>query len=252
MRSPSHAKRLTTVDETGRGTPASVWSRWGRALPALDLSALTDVVVVAPHPDDEVLGVGALMARLARQSVRVRVVAVTDGDAAYPSSPTLGPRELAAVRVDESERACGVLGVDPPLRLGLADGAVEAHESQLEERLAELLAPGVTCLATWSGDGHPDHEAVGRAASAACLRTGASLLSYPVWMWHWALPDDPAVPWQTVSVVALTDTEHELKRVAVECFATQIRPLSTHPADAAVLPPFVIDRLLTRREVVFR
>ena len=59
MASSSHAERLTTVDETGHGTPASVWSRWGRAFPALDLTALTDVVVVAPHPDDEVLGRGA-------------------------------------------------------------------------------------------------------------------------------------------------------------------------------------------------
>ena len=53
-------------------------------------------------------------------------------------------------------------------------------------------------------------------------------------------------------VLELTDAEHELKRVAVGCFASQIRPLSSHPADAAVLPPFVIDRLLTRREMVFR
>lgn len=44
------------------------------------------------------------MARLATGSARVRVLAVTDGDAAYPSSPTLGPQELAAVRVEESER----------------------------------------------------------------------------------------------------------------------------------------------------
>lgn len=252
MCSPSHAGRLTTVDETGRGTPASVWGGWSRPSPAIDLTGLHDVVVVAPHPDDEVLGVGALMARLTTLSARVRLVAVTDGEAAYPGSPTFSPRELAAVRVEESERACGLLGVDPPLRLGLPDGAVAAHEQAAVERLAALLGPGVTCLATWSGDGHPDHEAVGRAASSACLQTGATLLTYPVWMWHWAIPDDPAVPWDDVAVLHLTDQEHALRRAAVECFATQIRPLSSHPADAAILPPFVIDRLLTRRETVFR
>lgn len=251
MPSESHTQRLTTVDETGRGTPASTWAGWARTFPAIELASLRDVVVVAPHPDDEVLGVGALMARLAARSARVRVVAVTDGEAAYPDSPTVSPGELASVRVGESERACRLLGIDPPLRLGIPDGAVAAHEHIVEERLTQLLRPGVTCLSTWPGDGHPDHEAVGRAASAACLRTGATPLSYPVWMWHWAAPADPAVPWDDAAVLELTDAEHELKRVAVDCFATQIRPLSAHPADAAVLPPFVIDRLLTRREMVF-
>jgi hypothetical protein len=46
-----------------------------------------------------------------------------------------------------------------------------------------------------AGDGHPDHESVGRAAP--CHRTyRAALLEYPIWMWHWADPDDDAVPWQ--------------------------------------------------------
>ena len=37
-------------------------------------------VFIAPHPDDEVLGMGGLMAALARQSRELRLVAVTDGD----------------------------------------------------------------------------------------------------------------------------------------------------------------------------
>jgi hypothetical protein len=45
------------------------------------------------------------------------------------------------------------------------------------------------------GDGHPDHEAVGRAARSAARRTDAILLEYPIWMWHWAFTDDFAVSW---------------------------------------------------------
>ncbi|MDQ6896829.1 MAG: hypothetical protein M3171_09545, partial [Actinomycetota bacterium] len=37
----------------------------------------------------------------------------------------------------------------------------------------------------------------GRAARA-CAHTGARLVEYPVWMWHWAAPLDPAVSWQRV------------------------------------------------------
>src|SRR6266852_506851 len=41
------------------------------------------VVVVAPHPDDETLGVGGMLHDLSARGWRVTVVAVTDGEAAY-------------------------------------------------------------------------------------------------------------------------------------------------------------------------
>ena len=48
--------------------------------------------------------------------------------------------------------------------------------------------PARVCLAPWPGDGHPDHDACGRAAAAAAAATGAPLLQYLVWAWHWADP----------------------------------------------------------------
>ena len=44
-------------------------------------------VVVAPHPDDETLLSGGLIAHQARAGVPVIVLAVTDGEAAYPGDP---------------------------------------------------------------------------------------------------------------------------------------------------------------------
>ena len=252
MTTVSHAERLSVVveDDHGRGTPARVWATWPRVFPDLDLTGWDDVLVVAPHPDDEVLGVGGLMARLVATGGRVEVLAVTDGDASHPGSPTLDPAALATRRVAESDAACGVLGVAPPRRAGLPDGGVSAHEARLTDLVAARLRTGTVCLATWAGDGHPDHEAVGRAAAVACARTGARLVQYPVWAWHWSAPDDPAVPWAAAAVVRLDDLEPEAKRRAVERFVTQIHPLSPAPADAAVLPPFVVDRLVTGREMV--
>ena len=250
MTAETHTHRLGTVDETGQGTPASTWSAWRRPFDELDLSGWERVLVVAPHPDDEVLGVGALMAALVARAADVTVVAVTDGGAAYPLSPTLTPAALARVRVRESDAACAALGVAPPHRLELPDSAVARHERELVEHLTVLLRPGTICLATWSGDGHPDHEAVGRAAAQACRDTGAVLVEYPVWMWHWSSPGDEAVPWHRARAVSLSDEQLARKRRAVGHFVSQTQALSDHPADAAVLPPFVIDRLVRDREVV--
>jgi len=137
--------------------------------------------------------------------------------------------------------------------LGLPDGELADHEDALAERLVEILegaAPGTWCAATWRGDGHPDHEAVGRAAAAACVRTGVALLEYPVWMWHWASPADSAVPWEQAHSVPVSGRALARKRHAAQCFRSQLRPGAGD--SAAVLPAFVLQRLLAVGEVVFR
>lgn len=237
------------------GTPETTWRAWGRRFPALDLTACTRAVVVAPHPDDEVLGVGGLLARLAAAGVPVEVVAVTDGDASHPGSPTLGPTALAAARRTESVAALRALGVPArTTRLGLPDGAVAAHEDAVAEAVTAVLGPaagaGTWVLATWRGDGHPDHEATGRAAHRAATAAGARLLEFPVWTWHWSHPEDPRVPWDRLRAVALSAAGLAAKQAAVACFRTQVAALSPHPADAPVLPAAVLARLLRTWEAV--
>ena len=56
------------------------------ALPPLDLTACPGLVVVAPHPDDETLGLGATAAQLAASGVDVSLVSVSDGGAAQPGA----------------------------------------------------------------------------------------------------------------------------------------------------------------------
>jgi hypothetical protein len=79
----------------------------------------------------------------------------------------------------------------------------------------------------------------------------ARLLSYPVWMWHWARPGDLRVPWSYARRVPLPPEIHQAKQAAVRTFETQIAPLSDDPADAAVLPPPVLARLTRSTEIVF-
>jgi LmbE family N-acetylglucosaminyl deacetylase len=233
------------------GTPVESWTHWDHSFAPLNLGDCKGMTVIAPHPDDETLGLGATLAMLCAGGADVQVVSVSDGGAAYPGLSGAERAQLETVRRAEIRRSMELLGVEEPIRLGMPDGEVSRYEHELTDRLAALLAafpPGRWCAATWRGDGHPDHEAVGRAAAAAAADTGAVLVEYPVWMWHWARPDDPAVPWHRARRVDLTNDALNLKSLAAQCFKSQTQ--STQHG-GPVLPPVVLDRLLAVGEVVF-
>jgi LmbE family N-acetylglucosaminyl deacetylase len=211
------------------------------------------VVVVAPHPDDEVLAVGGLLQVLHRAGHRIEVVAVTDGEASHPGSRAIGPRALAAVRRIEAAQARRVLGLAArsTVHVGLPDGAVADHEDRLADVLADRLDPRSIVLATWRGDGHPDHEATGRAAASAAALTGARLVEYPVWAWSWARPGDGRLPWPSASAVHLLEAVQRAKHRAIQAFTSQLAPLGPDPADGPVVPPAVLAHHLRPFEVVF-
>ena len=83
------------------------------------------------------------------------------------------------------------------------EGAPTGGTGAWPSALVPLLDGAGVCLATWRGDGHPDHEAAGAAAAAVCSRLGVGLVEYPVWAWHWDDPADPALPLGTARRVPL-------------------------------------------------
>ena len=250
--SSGNTARLAARPVAGGGTPVDDWTAWDHSFPELTLHDCPALLLVAPHPDDETLGFGATAATLQSRGVEVGVVSVSDGGGAYASLSPLERTWLEQTRRSELLHATRHLGLKTPISLGLPDGQLCDHEIFLADKLSALLSelgPGAWCAATWRGDGHPDHEAVGRAAAVAAQCSGAKLLEYPVWMWHWACPDDDAVPWHRMARV-LPDADAGMrKRIAAREFRSQ---LSGYDADTdPVLPPFVLQRLLAVGEVAF-
>lgn len=241
-------------DLRGTGTAEARWRRWDGLCPVRRLDVVPNhVVIAAPHPDDEVLGAGGTLARWARAGVPITIVAVTDGERSHPSSSTWSAARLAWHRRAESEAAWSLLGLagSRVVRLSVRDGAVDRKESEIGAALRELCTPESLCLATWAGDGHPDHEAVGRASRSAAEAVGAEFVCYPIWMWHWASPGDARVPWDRARSVTLETELARAKRSAAAEFVTQTQPLSQDPADQPVLPRGVLARLLREFEVFF-
>jgi LmbE family N-acetylglucosaminyl deacetylase len=223
-------------------TVAAVIAGWNQApLVAFDqLAGDRPLLVLAPHPDDESLGCGGLIAEACARGHPVHVAVLTDGARSH-RSPSYPPPRLAALRAEEVRRAVAVLGV-PARRLhlmGLPDGAApqegDAFVSVVDElaRLMEQADIG-TVFATWGGDPHGDHVAAHLISAAAARRTGAHHFSYPIW--GWTLPPDQALA-NSPAALRLDIARHQpAKRRAVAAHASQFGGLITDDPAGFKLP----------------
>ncbi len=203
------------------------------------------VAVVAPHPDDESLACGGLLALLARDGVAARVAVVTDGTGSHPNSLAYPRQRLREVREAETVAALDALGLprDAVRFLGQPDGRL-AHLGDATEAavaaLAEALDGAATVVAPWAGDPHPDHIATAVLVAAACDRLAAPprQVAYPVWAW--VRGDEPATrgtPWR-LDVSAVRDR----KRAAVAAHRSQTTALIDDDPDGFVLSPEILSR----------
>lgn len=244
----------------GQGTPLYLWqtSHHLAQLPVIDILDLVPVgaraVIIAPHPDDEVLGCGGLLQLLAAAGRPLQLISVTDGSASHPGSKRWPVERLSTVRPQESAEALRRLGLPLHnlkwLRAGFSDSHVAAREAELSAFIERHLRPNDVVFTTWREDGHCDHEAVGRASAAAAMRVGATLHELPVWTWHWAAPEDSFVPWHRARKIFLDPALVARKRHAIQAFASQLEG-DPHIGLPPVLAPFVLERLLQPFEVVF-
>ena len=232
-----------SVAIVGDGTLESTWSPWlgSRTWPLLDLASVAGrrVVVLASHPDDEVLGVGGLMHALALRRHEIVIAWATDGEASHPASTVMSRPELARIRREESQQALAQLGVTPVAthHLGLPDSQLTSCADALRDAVVTIICPGDVVLAPWSSDGHPDHDALGEVAADL---VGVTTWHYPIWAWHWAWPNDERVPWDRFRGVAVPHPA--AKAGAIDCFRSQIDPLGAAAADAVILPPQILAR----------
>ncbi len=168
-----------------------------RGIPAIGFAALCGgrkPLVLAPHPDDEALGCGTLLAQ-AFAGPGAHVVCMTDGAASHPGSASHPPAALAACRAAELDAAIEALGGGPGdiTRLGLPDagmGALGGRYDAIADDIAALVTRMAAriLIAPAATDPHCDHVATAEIARRAARRAGVRLLSYPIWS-RWAVPD---------------------------------------------------------------
>ena len=213
------------------------------------------LVLIAPHPDDELLAAGATLAAASDAGAEVRVVAVTDGEMSHPHLDDAGRRHLADRRLAETAAAYAAAGIVADRhRLLLPDGDTTNHPDRLVEGLLSVLEGAATCLAPWEADGHPDHDACGRAALEACAVLGIPVFLFPVWSWNWDDPGDPAIPFDRAFRFSLSDRPDGAawmarKRAGLAAYTSQVLVEDGH---RPVLPTEFLAHFTRSDEVFLR
>lgn len=174
------------------------------------------VLVLAPHPDDETVGLGGTLALHSRAGDSVHVIFVTTGIHGDPDSAH-APEDYVATRQTEARNAAEVLGISETVFWDFPDSCVVTSQdlehvgSRLKQEY-ERIRPDVV-YAPHTQETHSDHHFIGLAALDAHREVGRGvpLLGYEVW--------SPIAPTLLVDVTSV----YEAKRRAIACYASQLK-----------------------------
>ena len=207
----------------------------------LQLDNMKSVLCIAPHPDDEILGCGGLLARLAASQCRINVLILSGGE----NANGVESLDLAECRVQESLRAAQVLGLPEPAFLQLPDRGMYYAEPLIGiiENALERFQPQYLLLPSLS-EPHPDHQSVALAGIAAAQRSRfpETVMFYEV-----------GAPLHPNCILDISGIAH-LKWQALDEFTSQeaIQPYKIHSQALAVLRSFGRAPECTHAEAFFQ
>lgn len=178
---------------------------------AADLPCAKQVLVFAPHPDDEVFGPGGTLALYAQANVPVTVIVLTDGAFGKEGAVRI---EWLELREAESRAAAVVLGISPPVFWRIPDRQLVFGETLIARMQDAIIQTGADLVfATALTEMHPDHRVTGMAAVEAIRRVVgvARLAMYEV-----------GVPIPSPSLLMDISSVLDKKEAAMACFPSQL------------------------------
>ena len=186
------------------------------------------VLVLGAHPDDEVLGCGATLARHVREGDGVSVVAFTDGVGSRTDNAT-----VVSARYVMFKAACNVLGVHCVATYQFDDNRMDSNALidvvAKIERHVEAIRPTIV-YTHWRSDLNVDHRVVHDATNVACRPMPGSTVKRLLYFevpcsTRWGQGFEPNY------FVPVTDEDMRVKFDACDCYVEEMRQFP-HPRSA--------------------
>lgn len=225
-----------------------------------------NLLILAPHPDDESLGCGGLIALLKEAGSSVSIIFVTSGSASH-TSKSFPPTTLSKIRESEAVRACSELGVHISALRFLR--APDSKLSGLQGKDMDIIIQNIveefekgdfsSIALPWRRDPHPDHRMVNAIGELAIkkLQANVTKFEYPIWLWKNGDETDWPLEGETIACRLDITSVFYKKWRAVERHRSQLGKIISDDPNGfelteELLEPFKTDTeyfFVTRREL---
>ena len=187
------------------------------------------VLVIAAHPDDEVLGMGGTIAKYASRGDEVAVLIVTDGSTSqYRNDPKL--QEILRAKKAEMSNCAGVLGVKHVFYGELSDMKLDVTPhieiNRVIENVISEFQPSIV-FTHFIGDVNKDHQRVYESTLVACRPVSEQCVKR---LFLYSVPSSTEWNVQTSTNVFLPNWYEDIsgewaerKYKAMECYRTELR-----------------------------
>ncbi len=209
------------------------------------------VLIVAPHPDDEIIGCAGLMQSLLKAGKEVHIVILTGGEGSHKGCCSKSNSELIEARRDLAAKANKQIGITKEnlYFLHYQDGNIH-YEYQETEKLADLIK-GVqpnSIFVPHKGEGWNDHLQV-RNMIQKLIKNNSDirLYEYCVWFWYYNTWN---IDWKNAFTLSMTKAEHLLKNQAIDTYILPKAPCGN--PWSGVLPKVFIKAARWNKELYFR
>ncbi|WP_232073955.1 PIG-L deacetylase family protein [Spirosoma aureum] len=225
----------------------------------IDPAELGNLLVIAPHPDDESLGCGGTIALLRQQGYSVHVLFVSDGTMSHPNSLAYPAERLRQLRESEARDALRMLHVSPDNITFMREkdtqvpmpGSAGFNESvDFVYELLKQVNPQ-TILVPWRRDPHRDHRASWQILMAALghFSDRPRVLEYLIWLWELGDENDmPRADEMKVWCIPIEEVMDQRKQ-AIASHRSQVSRLINDDPTAFYLSPELLTHFDAPREL---
>lgn len=208
------------------------------------------ILILAPHPDDEVFGCGGLIARLVAECHAPHVIVLTGGGGSHRGCCSTAESDIISARRKLTHKAMSALSLPESNihELDFTDGHISegnvAEKKKLEAVISEIN-PDVI-LVPHHGEGWPDHVAA-RDLGIELAGDDMAVYEYCVWMWYYRQKN---LDWKNAYVLKMTEAEHQKKMDAIKTYHSALAPCGN--PWVGVLPKLFVEANSTNLELFFK
>lgn len=175
------------------------------------------ILVLSPHPDDEIFSIGGILAKLQRNGEKITVLYFCDGSKGTPQG--IRDSSLVIKRKKETKEAAKIIGINNLIFWGYKDGFLQLTRTSMKGlyNLISEIKPDIIFLPSLI-DNNPDHLAVNEIFYYAFYKYPEKSFNFPVLIAMYELWT-PQFPNRIINISDVIN----IKKEAMKCHKTQLR-----------------------------